>query len=151
MFNQEELQTIISGVPGGLDVDDMEQNAVYSGGFHKNHPAIQSFWRVLRSFQPEDQKKFLMFATSCSRVKKRIFRILSWRINFVQPPLLGFKYLEPKLAIHMARSSEGDVQDYLPTASTCMNFFKLPPYDSDQKMREKILYAIRAQAGFELS
>lgn len=56
------------------------------------------------------------------------------------------------MAIHMAiHDSEEDPDEYLPTASTCMNFFKLPPYRSEEKMKEKILYAINSKSGFELS
>jgi len=75
-----------------------------------------------------------MFVTSCSR-----------------PPLLGFKHLTPRMCIHRSTVPNGDVEDYLPTASTCMNFLKLPPYSSDAKMREKLLYAISSRSGFELS
>lgn len=39
----------------------------------------------------------------------------------------------------------------LPTAATCMNLLKLPPYTSVQQIRDKLLYAIKAGAGFELS
>lgn len=39
----------------------------------------------------------------------------------------------------------------LPTASTCMNLLKLPPYQSTETLREKLRYAIAAGAGFELS
>lgn len=39
----------------------------------------------------------------------------------------------------------------LPTAATCMNLLKLPPYGSVQLIHDKLLYAIKAGAGFELS
>jgi ubiquitin-protein ligase E3 C len=39
----------------------------------------------------------------------------------------------------------------LPTSATCMNLLKLPPYQSVQAMRDKLLYAIKAGAGFDLS
>ena len=39
----------------------------------------------------------------------------------------------------------------LPTAATCMNLLKLPPYGSAEQIREKLLYAVKAGAGFELS
>jgi len=39
----------------------------------------------------------------------------------------------------------------LPTASTCMNFLKLPEYSDIEIMRSKLLYAIESGAGFELS
>lgn len=32
-----------------------------------------------------------------------------------------------------------------------MNFLKLPPFKTDEEMREKLLYAIESESGFELS
>ncbi len=40
----------------------------------------------------------------------------------------------------------------LPTAASCMNLLKLPNYDGNvEVLREKLLYAIRSNSGFELS
>lgn len=39
----------------------------------------------------------------------------------------------------------------LPSASTCFNLLKLPNFKSRKVLREKLLYAIRGAAGFELS
>jgi hypothetical protein len=39
----------------------------------------------------------------------------------------------------------------LPSAATCMNLLKLPQYDSIETLKEKLLYAIRSNSGFELS
>jgi ubiquitin-protein ligase E3 C len=39
----------------------------------------------------------------------------------------------------------------LPTAATCMNLLKLPPYRTAQQIRDKLLYAVQSGAGFELS
>lgn len=39
----------------------------------------------------------------------------------------------------------------LPTAATCMNVLKLPPYRTAQQTRDKLLYAIDCGAGFQLS
>jgi len=41
--------------------------------------------------------------------------------------------------------------DRLPTSSTCMNLLKLPEFPDEKILREKLLYAIQAGAGFELS
>ena len=40
---------------------------------------------------------------------------------------------------------------YLFAAATCMNLLKLPEYSNPLVLREKLVYAIEAQAGFELS
>ncbi len=39
----------------------------------------------------------------------------------------------------------------LPSASTCFNLLKLPNYRKKAILREKLIYAISAHAGFELS
>jgi ubiquitin-protein ligase E3 C len=39
----------------------------------------------------------------------------------------------------------------LPTSSTCVNQLKLPPYKNKAQMREKLLYAAKSGAGFDLS
>jgi hypothetical protein len=56
------------------------------------------------------------------------------------------------MAIHM-RGVEGVALDEsaLPTASTCFNLLKLPPYKTKKTMEQKILLAIEAGTGFELS
>ena len=41
--------------------------------------------------------------------------------------------------------------DRLPTASTCYNMLKLPNYRRATTLRKKLLYAISAGAGFDLS
>jgi len=135
MFNQDELQFLISGSPGGVDVNDFKANVVYSGGYNANHPTIKMFWQVVSEMTPAEQRDLLKFVTSCSR-----------------PPLLGFGYLYPRFCIHVSRSEETENADqYLPSASTCMNLLKLPQYSSKVALREKLLYAISSGAGFDLS
>ncbi|KAK5805247.1 hypothetical protein PVK06_032900 [Gossypium arboreum] len=135
MFNEHELQLLISGSLDSLDVDDLRQNTNYAGGYHGEHYVIDMFWEVLKSFSLENQKKFLKFVTGCSR-----------------GPLLGFKYLEPLFCIQRAAGSASEeALDRLPTSATCMNLLKLPPYGSKEQLETKLLYAINADAGFDLS
>jgi len=39
----------------------------------------------------------------------------------------------------------------LPTAATCMNLLKLPDIKDEAKMKEKLLCAIKSDAGFEFA
>ncbi|URE02379.1 HECTc, partial [Musa troglodytarum] len=136
MFNEHEIQLLISGSLESMNVDDLRSNTRYTGGYHHEHQVIEMFWEVLKSFSLEYQKKFLKFVTGCSR-----------------GPLLGFKYLEPKFCILRAAPldvAEEDL-DRLPTSATCMNLLKLPPYQSKAQMQTKLIYAISADAGFDLS
>jgi ubiquitin-protein ligase E3 C len=130
MFNHEELQRIISGSTGELDLLDLQRNCVYSGGYYAEHPSILCFWAAVATFDPEQKRNLLLFATSCSRA-----------------PLLGFKNLHPNFCIHKS----GDDDQRLASASTCMNLLKLPPYTDPLQAKEKLLYAINSGAGFELS
>ncbi|XP_061370457.1 E3 ubiquitin-protein ligase UPL6-like isoform X2 [Gastrolobium bilobum] len=135
MFNEHELQLLISGSLDSLDVDDLRLNTNYAGGYHSEHYVIEMFWEVLKGFSLENKKKFLKFVTGCSR-----------------GPLLGFRYLEPLFCIQRAGGTATDeALDRLPTSATCMNLLKLPPYRSKEQMETKLLYAINADAGFDLS
>lgn len=136
MFNEHELQVLISGSLEGMNVDDLRSNANYAGGYNEHHPVIEMFWEVVKTLDSTHQQKFLKFVTGCSR-----------------GPLLGFKYLEPQFCIQRTapEGASDDMLDRLPTSATCMNLLKLPPYKRKEVLREKLLYAINADAGFDLS
>ncbi|KAJ3049351.1 hypothetical protein HK097_009641 [Rhizophlyctis rosea] len=130
MFNQQELQMLIGGATSPIDIADLRRNTQYGGGFDEEHPTVQAFWNVVEHFDEEDKRKLVKFVTSCAR-----------------PPLLGFKELRPQFAVRNA----GQEVERLPTASTCVNLLKMPAYRDPQALKEKLLYAINAGAGFELS
>ncbi|XP_044150349.1 LOW QUALITY PROTEIN: ubiquitin-protein ligase E3C-like [Bufo gargarizans] len=130
MFDQQEIQVLISGAQVPICLDDLKSFTNYSGGYSADHPVIKVFWRVVENFTDEEKRKLLKFVTSCSR-----------------PPLLGFKELYPAFCIH----NGGSDLERLPTASTCMNLLKLPEFYDENLMRSKLLYAIECAAGFELS
>lgn len=129
MFNNKELQVLISGAQIPVDVHDLKLHTNYTGGYTPDHPTIISFWKVVDEFTDQQRSQLLKFVTSCSR-----------------PPLLGFKELDPPFCVQHAGSV-----DRLPTSSTCMNLLKLPEFPDEKTLREKLLYAIQAGAGFELS
>ncbi|KAJ8872980.1 hypothetical protein PR048_026596 [Dryococelus australis] len=74
MFNNKELQVLVSGAQIPVDVDDLRQHTNYAGGYNADHPTIQVFWKVVSNFTDQQRSQLLKFVTSCSR-----------------PPLLGFK------------------------------------------------------------
>ncbi len=145
MFHVHELQLVIGGDQRKIDVQDMKRNTAYHG-YAENEGYIQWFWKIIEEMDVEDQSNLLRFITSCPR-----------------QPLLGFGQLHPKLGIqkvdqfeygsNMSASTGRERQNAakLPTAATCMNLLKLPRYDSEDVLREKLLYAIRSKSGFELS
>ncbi|KAJ8064685.1 hypothetical protein OCU04_007006 [Sclerotinia nivalis] len=135
MFNQVELQTLISGETSEINIDDLRRNTRYGGVYQigddgLEHPTIMMFWQVMEEFEDEERRKVLKYVTSTPRA-----------------PLLGFSSLNPLFSIRDGSADE----ERLPSASTCVNLLKLPRYQSKEKLREKLLYAINAGAGFDLS
>jgi hypothetical protein len=141
-FNPVEVQVLISGERNGdFDVADLRAHTVYSGGFSDGDSVCRKFWKVVEQMTPREKSLLLKFVTSCPR-----------------PPLLGFGSLQPPFCIHRVRSMRSFMdmmmrkeEQRLPTASTCMNLLKLPEYLTTKTMKAKLLYAINAGAGFELS
>eukprot|EP00980_Cylindrotheca_fusiformis_P022067 scaffold8962_cov123-Cylindrotheca_fusiformis.AAC.3 len=139
LFSASELQKLISGDDSirGIDVSSLRRAMQYGGGYHQSQPYIQDFWDVLeKDLTPEQQRKFLKFMTSCSR-----------------QPLLGFGSLEPAPAIQQIRLSDEELSERskLPTSQTCFNLLKLPNYKSRALLKKKLIDAIEAGAGFELT
>ncbi|GES61527.1 IQ and HECT domain protein [Aspergillus terreus] len=135
MFNQSELQTLVRGESGDVDVADLRRNTLYGGVYSigddgKEHPTVQLFWEVMEKMTNEERQKVLRFVTSTPRA-----------------PLLGFSHLNPRFSI---RDSSDD-QERLPSTSTCVNLLKLPRYTDANTLREKLLYAVNSGAGFDLS
>jgi hypothetical protein len=152
MFAADELGTLLSGSER-LDLKDLRAHTNYANGYSDDHELIRWFWEILDSLPVSECAQFLRFATSCPRA-----------------PLLGFRTLQPKFCIqHM-----GNMQDALPTRSfrqrgsvpymifpkvdvcavcsaTCFNLLRIPRYMSKALLREKLLYAVRSNAGFGLS
>ncbi|CAB9510013.1 Probable E3 ubiquitin-protein ligase hulA (Partial), partial [Seminavis robusta] len=133
LFNEPELQVLISGATGGaLDVEDMRAHSRYIGGYTGIETTIRRFWSVVASLNTKQQADLLRFVTSCER-----------------PPPLGFASMNPPFTIQrVGIMRDGDL---LPTASTCFNTLKLPTYSSEKVMKQRLIYAIEAGAGFELT
>lgn len=133
IFNEPELQILISGPSGGnIDIDDMRANTRYAGGFTSIDRTVHRFWNVFSSLRKEQQGLVLKFVTSCER-----------------PPPLGFASMNPPFTIQRVGILRDG--DRLPTASTCFNTLKLPTYSNEKIMKQRLVYAIESGTGFELS
>ncbi|CAH8622483.1 unnamed protein product [Schistosoma guineensis] len=127
LFDAEELQTLISGADMVIDVNDLKQHTFYIGNSLNYTETLDCFWSVLHNFSESDKRSFLRFVTACSR-----------------PPMFGFRELQPPFSIQIT-----DEIERLPTASTCTNLLKLPNFRNIKLLRERLLYALNANAGFE--
>ncbi|KAJ2555022.1 ubiquitin-protein ligase (E3), partial [Coemansia sp. RSA 1933] len=131
-----ELSRLLCGDSGTIDVADWKRNTVYEGAYREqgsNHPTIKAFWDVVENrFSETQRRKLCKFATSCER-----------------PPLLGFAELNPRFCI--SGTSVEEEKNRLPSASTCVNLLKMPPYGSSQVLWDKLKTAVEFNAGFDLS
>lgn len=140
MFNQRELQRLISGDgDGDWEVAELAAYTEYHGGYDARHGVIQDFWKVVAEFNPEEKADLLRFVTSCPR-----------------PPLSGFKNMHPTFKIQMVDCGVSKWEfwndaERLPSSSTCFNLLKLPNYNKRSTMREKLKKSIQSKAGFEMS
>ncbi|KAF1836157.1 hypothetical protein BDW02DRAFT_567357 [Decorospora gaudefroyi] len=135
MFNQSELQTLISGTRTSIDIEDLRRNTIYGGTYligddGLEHPTIQLLWKVMKEMSDDECRAVLKFVTSTPRA-----------------PLLGFATLNPRFSIRDA----GSEQERLPSTSTCVNLLKLPMYRDERILKEKLLYSVFSGAGFDLS
>lgn len=132
IFNEDELELLISGMPT-IDVVDLRANTMYYGGYHATDQNIAWFWDALKSLSEEDKAKFLQFVTGTSKV-----------------PLGGFKHLHgmrgpQKFNIHKI---SGTSTKRLPSAHTCFNQLDLPVYESQEQMLERIHFVLSHSEGF---
>lgn len=116
---------------GSIDVKDWKQNAVYKGDYHPNHIVIQWFWRVVLSFNNEMRSRLLQFVTGTSRV-----------------PMNGFKELYGSNGPQLFTIERWGNPNSFPRAHTCFNRLDLPPYESYQQLRDRLIRAIEGSEGF---
>ncbi len=103
------------------------------GGYSASDSRVKMFWKMVEiEFTDEEQSKLLKFVTSCPR-----------------QPLMGFQSLQPAFTI--SKMDVDNPDEKLPTASTCFNIFRLPPYSNAKVMKLRVLYAVNSNAGFELA
>jgi E3 ubiquitin-protein ligase NEDD4 len=130
IFDENELELLMCGIQN-IDVKDWKQNTVYKGDYHPNHIVIQWFWRVVLSFNNEMRARLLQFVTGTSRV-----------------PMNGFKELYGSNGPQLFTIEKWGTPDNYPRAHTCFNRLDLPPYESYQQLKEKLIKAIEGSQGF---
>jgi len=126
-FTTQEISNLLCGVTQ-LDFKALEENTRYEGGYHKGHPFVRMFWHVFHNELTTEQKReFLKFSTGSS---------LS--------PVGGLGKLN--LVIQRA----GPDSEMLPSSHTCFFAVLVPEYSSAEKLKTKLLVALRYSEGFGL-
>lgn len=138
LFTWKEMELQACGRPD-VDIDLLQANTEYDDDVSPTDVHIQSFWRVLRSFDDCDRSQFLRFVWARSRLPSKT-------ADFQQ-----------KFKIH-SPTGDGPREEpdqYLPKAHTCFFSINLPRYSSDEVMAKKLRYTmyncIEMDADFRLA
>ncbi|XP_067840074.1 E3 ubiquitin-protein ligase NEDD4-like isoform X11 [Heptranchias perlo] len=131
IFDENELELLMCGL-GDVDVNDWRQHTVYKNGYCTNHPVIQWYWKAVLLMDAEKRIRLLQFVTGTSRV-----------------PMNGFAELYGSNGPQLFTIEQWGTPDKLPRAHTCFNRLDLPPYESFEDLREKLLMAVENAEGFE--
>ena len=129
IFTAKELELLISGMPD-IDIHDLKKNTDYNG-YRPADKEIGWFWNIMFGLTRSQKAAFLQFVTGSSKV-----------------PLAGFSELQgmrgvQKFSITRASGASGALM----CAHTCFNALDLPVYESEEEMKEKLLYAISEGSG----
>ncbi|XP_069066118.1 E3 ubiquitin-protein ligase SMURF1 isoform X4 [Pleurodeles waltl] len=132
-FDQKELELII----GGLDKIDLNDWKVNTRLKHcmADSNIVKWFWQAVETFDEERRARLLQFVTGSTRVPLQGFKALQGSTGAAGPRLF---------TIHLIDANT----DNLPKAHTCFNRIDIPPYESYEKLYEKLLTAVEETCGF---
>ncbi|XP_042197010.1 E3 ubiquitin-protein ligase SMURF1 [Callorhinchus milii] len=132
-FDQKEIELIIGGL-GKIDINDWKANTRLKHCVSDTN-IVKWFWQAVESFDEERRARLLQFVTGSSRVPLQGFKALQGSTGAAGPRLF---------TIHLIDANT----DNLPKAHTCFNRIDIPPYESYEKLYEKLLTAVEETCGF---
>lgn len=135
LFFPHELSALLCGADDKpWDPADLLGSIVCEHGYTHSSPVVQYLVGVLSSFDSQQRRAFLQFATGNSRL-----------------PIGGFAGLHPRMTV-VRRPTDGDPDLFLPSVMTCTNYLKVPEYSSAEMLRARLVYAMtEGQQAFQLS
>ena len=117
-----EFQLMLCGAPE-IDVDDWQASTEYRGGYSAGSDQVKWFWAEVRGMTPEERGQLLFFCTGSARAPATGFA-----------NLMGYSGQQQRFTIQ--RDDRGTERP--PTAATCFNTLKLPPYASAETLAAKL-------------
>ena len=128
-----EFQLLLCGAPE-IDVDDWQASTKYRGGYSAGSDQVKWFWAEVRGMTPAERGQLLFFCTGSARA-----------------PATGFANLMGYHGQQQCFSIERDDRgaERPPTAATCFNMLKLPPYASAPTLAAKLRLTFWAEGFHE--
>jgi E3 ubiquitin-protein ligase TRIP12 len=141
IFCCEEMEELFCGCCEGSPENDriwsksaLQQALRPDHGYTHESPQIQWLVDMIHSFSLQDRRNFLQFCTGSPRL-----------------PVGGFRSLNPPLTVVRKTVAYGNVEGELPSAMTCYNFLKIPPYASYETFIERFRLALQYIYSFHLT
>ena len=136
-FFPSELESVFCGdsiAQHALTAEDLAAVVVGAHGYATDSNMVQRFIRVVVNLTHDDQVLFLEFLTGSPRLPHGGLRSLGKPITVVK------------------KDFEGPKEQTLPSCNTCFLYIKVPPYSSEQILRDRLITAIReGRSNFGLS
>ncbi|KJE91994.1 hypothetical protein CAOG_009623 [Capsaspora owczarzaki ATCC 30864] len=134
-----ELDLLLSGEPT-IDVNEWKACTGYSTTMTPSSPLVQWFWEVVETMSQAERAQLLLFWTGFSRLPTGGMGSLT---QASEPFALMMNSRRLPFTITQAGSP-----DRLPSSSTCTLYLSLPPYESKEALRSKLMAAIQQCRGF---
>eukprot|EP00252_Welwitschia_mirabilis_P001954 TRINITY_DN11917_c0_g1_i1.p1 TRINITY_DN11917_c0_g1~~TRINITY_DN11917_c0_g1_i1.p1 ORF type:complete len:1272 (-),score=268.49 TRINITY_DN11917_c0_g1_i1:159-3632(-) len=142
IFFETELDCLFCGVQHLWRAETLSEHMKFDHGYTVGSPHITNLLEIMGEFNPLQQRAFMQFVTGSPRL-----------------PPGGLAALSPKLTVVCKLHPGGHgvldsitIDEVFPSAMTCANYLKLPPYSTKEIMRKRLLYAIsEGQGSFDLS
>lgn len=123
LLTWQEMELMTCGSPK-IDIAIWKKHTRYDG-YNEDDTTVKLFWKVLESFTDEQRTDFVRFAWGRSRLP---------RGRWTQP----FK---------LTKKGGRDSTRSLPVAHTCFFSVELPPYTSEEQMRNMLVATINFGLG----
>jgi len=131
IFTPAEVKGVLCGEQAPKwTMEQLHKFTVPQQGYTHESPGYVQFLESLDSFDEEQRRKFLNFATGCPSL-----------------PPGGLANLYPRLTV-VPKSSSNDFT--YPSVNTCVHYFKMPTYSCTEVAKKRIIEAT-ASSGFHLS
>lgn len=133
-FEEHELELLIGGL-SKIDVEDWRLHTKLKNCTVET-PLVRWFWDIVKSYDEDKRARLLQFVTGSPRV-----------------PIQGFKALQgvnSELRLFTIHLIKNACTDNLPKSHTCFNRIDLPPYESYERLRDKLTQAIEETMGFAM-
>jgi E3 ubiquitin-protein ligase TRIP12 len=139
IFTSDEMEELFCGCSENGAEKIWAKNALQQAirpdhGYTHDSPQIGWLIDMLHGYPKEKRRQFLQFVTGSPRL-----------------PVGGFRALNPPLTVVRKTVSYGNSENELPSAMTCYNYLKIPPYATFEAFVERFDVALQFIYSFHLT